>query len=448
MTSTDNAPQAMKRLKLSTILVPTMAILFFTIGYFEFFRVIGIGLESQIILSLIVGFIAPPILLTRGSMAIREPLFLLAITFLFVEIFVRDSTLIAVVGMAVAVLVVALVSSLDMVYSSKILKYIIIVAGIFSILAIIQFLVLFLRPALIEHTINPNYVPVVTDLREGQEYNRLHPIAYLGFTTGTEYLFGHRITRIHSFAREPGLLLLYFFLPGVLALTYKAKTRLFAIPLLVASILSFTGTVYASVCFAIMLFVLAPLAQVKWGRWLTWIPLILMIIGSVLIYRTTIFDELLTVVFKDYSDLSQSQQLGFLDKYQPAMTRLQKMREISERTAFGQIVTGRIPGAVGLIMHGFFRASFVGASLSLLFLYNMFEATSHWWIKRNKSLVCALLLGIYVEVGLFQQYGFTLPSGFLISALTIQRLRFLSRSQVASDYFQIESGRVPFFSYR
>lgn len=426
------------RVKLSAVLAPVMSILFFVIGYFDFFDVLGLIFEMRVVLLGIVGLIAPPILLKGGWRAFREPLFLLAIIFLIFELlhpFARKTWLNAVFGMAVAAAIVMLVFSLDGGCSSKILKGIIALAAIFSALAIVQFFVLLLQPELIHLTINPNYAEAIYEMTGtiwvgpgGSEYEILHPIAYLGKTTGWEHFLGLEAARIHSFAREPGLLVLYFFLPGVMALTYGGKAKLLAIPLLALSVLGFTGTVYGSIFLAIFLLALVRLMRLKDNRlFLTLIPLVITVAGVIIIYTTTILDGLLRIFLKNDFVVSHMQYFGFLDIYDSATLRLSQLREFLSTIDPGDVVTGHIPGTVGLIMYGFFKASILGALLELLFLYSMFRAISGFWVASNKNLVCALLCGIYMQAGFFQQYGFTLPSAFLINALTLQRLRLLSR---------------------
>jgi hypothetical protein len=60
-------------------------------------------------------------------------------------------------------------------------------------------------------------------------------------------------------------------------------------------------------------------------------------------------------------------------------------------------------------------------------LYQIFKAASAYLLfSRGSVIVWALLCGIYMQVGFFQQYGFTLPAGFLITALTLERVRHLA----------------------
>lgn len=449
-----------KQRRLPGVLAPALALLFFTIGYFDFWDIFGLRLEVQVALLGILALIGPPIVLKFGGEVFKQPLFLLALSFLVVEMLfpLRQTWLNAVLGMGVTVALLALVFSLGGAYVSQVVKWIIILAIIFALFGIAQFFILLRSPELIEYTINPNYVDyidgiggsrTIVDL-EGRDFRITHPITLLGMTTGKRPFLGVTTTRVFSFAREPGLLIMYFLLPAVLALTYQGRIKLLAIPLFAMAFLGFTGSVYGSIILALLVFIVFLFARsLRSRRLLYWTPLVITLGGTAAIYGGTLFDEVLFRAFRNDLLLSNLRYVGFLDIYDSAIVRLEQSRNIAPSLNFLGVVTGHIPGATGWVVYGFLKSSLIGGLLTILVLHQIFEAASRYlWLNKGALIAWALLCGIYIQVGLFQQYGFTLPAGFLITALVLERIRWLAREGETARFEQInsrdlESGRKP-----
>jgi hypothetical protein len=415
-----------------------MGLLFFAIGYFDFFDVLGLRLIVQALLLGSLFVVALPNLLIVRKKALREPLFLLALTFMLAEMLSpsKDTWLTAILGMGVTAVLLLLVFSSGPDFASQILKWLIVIAGFFATLGVVQFFLLLQQPEFVEYTINPNYVNYIDGMGgsrnfvslSGGDFQISHPITLLGMTTGEEFFLGIKTPRIFSFAREPGLLIMYFFLPGVLALTYRSGISLLAIPLFAVAFLGFTGTVYASVLCAMAIVVAYALVKGlgKPGL-LTWVLLGSTVLAASLMYWSTYFDDLLFVLFRNDLFQSNIRYLGFLDTFDSALVRLEQLRSTAPAANALGIVTGHIPGATGWIAYGLFKASILGALLVVMALYQIFKAASAYLLfSRGSVIAWALLCGIYMQVGFFQQYGFTLPAGFLITALTLERVRHLA----------------------
>lgn len=120
----------------------------------------------------------------------------------------------------------------------------IIIATFFAILGLVQWFLFFIQP---EYT--GNSIELLEDgtLIKGN----YEIISYLGFfSTRGWSLFGIPMARHFSFAREPSLVLIFFYFPAVLALLLnKEKFKYYFIILCTYSILSFSGSVFLALFF-------------------------------------------------------------------------------------------------------------------------------------------------------------------------------------------------------
>lgn len=423
------------------LLAPIVAMLFFLMGYFDFLDVFGVRLFVLAPLLAFTVILGVPVLSFRRTKFLREPLFWLAVVFMLTEpVFRRGPLSInAAVGLSTAMFLMVIIFTLGRDFATRTLKWLIAIAGIFAALAVLQFAILLQYPELTQHTVNPNYVEFVDGLGGSRQFLEMsgrdfvvdHPIALLGMTTGEKSFFGMRATRVFSFAREPGLVLFYFFLPGVLALTFKGTTRLWSLPLLALSFLSFSGTVYGSLAISIILLIVGSVMSLHGPRRaLSLTPLFLAIAGFVFVSSTAMAQGLLERVFQGNAFASFQENFGFLDFSASAMLRLEQRRQaLSVLGPFGVGSDGML-GAVGLLGYGFVRAHLFGAAIALGFLYTVFKAATDYVVAHKRGIIVwALICGIFIEAGFFQQYGLTLPSGLLLSSLTLERLRVFGEAR-------------------
>jgi len=132
-------------------------------------------------------------------------------------------------------------------------KFLVAVAGVFAMMGLLQWFLLFFNPDWTRYgLVDDNGV-----IRQSID----HPVALLGmFTDETYNLFGHPVTRLQSFATEPSLNVVYFLLPSALALLLRTRTSLLlAGAMLLFSVLSLSGSVFLSLAFAGLWFVVVQI---------------------------------------------------------------------------------------------------------------------------------------------------------------------------------------------
>lgn len=396
--------------------------LFFTMGQFEFLDVLGIKRPVQVLLLLFLAFAWAPFFLLGLRNALHEPLFLLLVAFLGIEVLVTKDTL-TTIEMAVAASLSAITFSLKDEESEILLKSIVAISLSFAVLGILQFVILVLFPELTPYTISYRLQP-----EKGGDYHISHPIAYLGMTSGeVRSVLGLLVTRGQSFLREPSLITAYFFLPALLSLTLQGKWKLAAVPLVIFCMLSLTGSFYAVVLIFLVLFPFFRSARFRQRpRFLTWAPLLGSLLAIFLILQTNFFEELVTLLFRNPLIVSQIDLLEFLDRWSSAIGRLQTVKAYILEAPLGGVVSSKIPTAVGLILFSYLKASVLGAGLMVGFLFQVFRENARRLAEgRLGAITAALLAALFCQASFFSIYGLTTASGFLILALTLQRLRHL-----------------------
>ncbi len=396
----------------------SMGILFFTMGQFEFFDMLRAKRLVQIILLFVVAIIGFSVWWKHFLLPFRQPLYLLIFLFIFSELFRFDVK--SALEMITTLFLVALIFTMAPKYSNLVLKVIIVIACIFSILGIIEAWILVANPELLDHTT----IFLIQPVKEG-EYFINHPIAYLGMTPGqVRSFFGLEIPRMQSFLREPGLIPVYFLIPGVLALTYKGPIKLASIPLIFFSMLGFTGTVYLSIIFAVFYFMLRVFVARKKERILSVAALSIVLVSLITIHWTDFAYDIAFLMYRNDAFLENISNVEFLDRYGTTVGRLDELPDFMEEASGPGGSSGKIPAFVGLVMFGFFKGNIIGMFLVILVLFQLFQTSSALYIKKKVFAgVCPMICGIYMQVGMFSLYGFTSASGYMITALTLMRLR-------------------------
>jgi len=194
-------------LTLDTFSIIICSILIFVMGKFQLTELLGIKRALQVILVFpIIVYAIIQILKIRSSIMLN-PLFLLSILFIvFNIIFNRD--IIALTQYITTTL--AIITILTVSYKNIILgvKWIVSLTTFFSILSILQLILCFLFPSLVDHLQTEGFSLIKS----------------FGFMTKDVYLlFGIKIGRIHSFLTEPSLVIIHFAFPAVLALFLNSK---------------------------------------------------------------------------------------------------------------------------------------------------------------------------------------------------------------------------------
>jgi hypothetical protein len=412
------------------LLVPAIAVMFYALGPFELLDYMGSNVKRvvEVGLFLLLLFFGFDLLIKKSSAAFRHPLIYLAIVAFVVElVFVRH--VMTALSCAVAIYAIILIYAVTPRVFDRIARTIIVLCGIFSLLGLVQAVILTANPTLVPFTSQPLLQP---DLEGIGPYYITHPIALLGMTPGqTRSVFGLEIPRMQSFLREPGLLLSYFLLPGALALLYRGRIRLWAVPIVVFCFLGFTGTVYVSFVIGVGLFVLLSLPLLRSrGR----------VVGLILTATLTLFAltpnrfELIAstarTLFRNETFLANIQIFEFLDRYESAMFRVQGASDLEAAAETDLVYSGRMPGFVGLIGYGRLRAGWIGVVATVAVLASLFvSATRLSGFGASARLGGALIAGVFAEAAVLQQYGLEMASGFLIMAVTMRRMELVLQAR-------------------
>lgn len=117
-------------------------------------------------------------------------------------------------------------------------------AGVLALMALAQWIALFLQPGLADELLSIDDEGHITGTVH-------HVIALLGLATGEHYtLFGHPVSRLQSFAKEPSLNLVYFLIPSAIGFLRGGRGIFWGITTLVFCVLSLSGSVLLSLAFA------------------------------------------------------------------------------------------------------------------------------------------------------------------------------------------------------
>lgn len=408
------------------VLAAVIGILFFTLGQFEFFDLLGI---KRILQAVLVGsffFLSVVLVSIRPRLLLKEPLLLVTVVFLAGDA-IRRAGVVRLLDDLLAVAVVSVVLLLGTSLSTKTIKVIVTVAGFFALLALVQFLILTVNPSLRAFAMTENVNP-----NAGDPWTIGHPIVYLGLIVeAPRNTFGVELVRIHSFLREPSLLPVYFLLPAALALLVKGYTKLWVVPILAMSFLGFSASFYLPIL------LLAPLALLlilpilhRHPRAISILAVTGICVVLFLVYRTSFVDDLM---MRMNQAMAPYEGLEFLNKWGSYDVRVTEVRQYLEsRESAGP--SGVARAAVGLILYGFFRGGVPGALLNAAFLSQLFYWTSkRYSLRRAGLLPIAFVAAIFLQAGVFNIYGFDRGSGFIVSALALSILRAGTAGEPRND---------------
>lgn len=400
----------------------TISFLFFALGEFELLEILNLKRPVQALLIGTLAIFTVLIRLENGvHAALLDPLFLTAMTFLAFEVLVHDSRT-RKIEMVITAVLLTYVFCMGPRFAALVLKFIITGAGVFACMALLEFLILVLFPQLMAGTVSSTM-----NAGGGDDWNVLSPLAYLGMTTGElKRVAGVSLPRMSSFLREPSLIPPVFLLPAALALTFKSRVRLWAIPILAFAISGFAGSVYAPVAIGLVFMVVMSLPIIRRRpALLASVAFAVVIAMLILIYRTTYIDDALRFIF---THIGRQSSLSFLDKWGSANIRIYAGRDFVASGFEGGFDRPNIAiGAIGLILFAYARAGIVSAMFMSWHLLRTFHASFRYRVyARGSKIASALIVGVFVQAGFLNTYGFWNSAGFLIMALTVVRLRSLT----------------------
>lgn len=399
-----------------------VAILVYSMGRFGFLDILGIKRPIEVALLIpLVGMGAFSIV--NSGRAWKSPLFLLPLIFLAGEILLRGN-LLAIADLLVATLLTGSIISLREDFAEKVLRCIIIISGIFALLGILQFFILYSDPSLITHVL------LFYDGYSGSDTVMIqHPLSLLGLATGEEYtLFGQHVTRLRSFTSEPSLIVAYFTLPGALAFTYRGRIRLCGWIILVFSLISMAGTVFMSVVFSIIVFIAF---RVKSRLLHKFLPFFLM--GFLILWLEVFNLDFILHIIRYLAGIA-----NFLDKIRSATVRFGFIMDTFHAVIEDPLgVRQDITGAAGLILRSMAQSGFPGLIIMSALLISLFDKISRLYcfggLDRGQKIGLIMLYGVFTTASIFSDYGFVCAYGFTIITLAYYRLLKMESAEFSGD---------------
>ncbi len=205
-----------------------IAISFYSFGSFGFLNIFGARRVIQIVLLLMLMPVLSLIAAKKIGRLLKEPLVLLVLCFLIAEIVLTQQA-ITMFNYLMALIAIGALLTAESKYVNFTTKTIIVLCGLFSIMGIIQFIVLWFDPGL-SASMGSRYSSTTSDAT----ISGISAFEYLGFSVGGggTTLLGHHVYRLKSFAAEPSVLVYSFLCPGIMALSYRGMIRVLAYPIL------------------------------------------------------------------------------------------------------------------------------------------------------------------------------------------------------------------------
>lgn len=391
-------------------------ILIFTMGKFQFADLIGIKRILEVILFLpIMFYLMIDISKLKFNKRPNTLLFLVFLMFLVNFYFHDILWLFDYIFSFGAIYILNVTSKKNILIASKIIVFI---ASFFSVMALLQFLILFLFPNL---SINTQLVQLdngnwtsISDMEGATNLDNIHPIAFLGLTTNEKLnVFGFQINRMRSFTSEPSLLVVYMLFPCVMGLLMDGKKwTYFAIIILFFAIMSFSGSVQACILFSFIFIIASNFFSVKFI--FTYLPFILLFLTIVVLMKLGL-DNFISFD----SSLRGSENTEFLAKGNSLLVRANGLVNTfyaAINSPFGNPnFSEDLP--VSIFFNVIIKAGWLGAILLFLFFKTFFEKINHRFNSVNSlklKFTTGLLFGIISTIIVFNDYAMLNYSGLVL----------------------------------
>jgi len=393
-----------------------LGLIFFSFGNFGFWNIFDMRRTMQFVL-LAAWATTSLMTLRRSSSFLREPLFLYVAGGILFEAFLRGRSNDLLDGI-LSMVILASIYNMRREKVREAIKPLLMIAAIFAIVGIIQFCILWF---------NQDYIWTFDSFYTSDTGNApvhlTHWVQYLGFIeppAGTEIIiFGVRFTRLYSYASEPSVLVYSLLAPALIALGFKNRFRWCAIPLLIFVLfLVQSGTIYLSIVFGILSWVLLGFTK-RWNdRLIALLPFFIAVLIMIFLMRSEItslmakFQNLLLPLLKFSSKL---------DPYRSGVDRFSSITNMFNAIKFNILGTSsafKEVGQMGLLLYSYYYAGILGLSLISAFLYRTFR-NIFGVFRRTKGLeglAAAMAFGMLIQVMFFSSYGWTGTSGFIMLA--------------------------------
>ena len=419
------------------VLVSVMiAILLYTMGRFAFMDIMGVKRYAQAMLLIPLSLLGM-VMIFHNFRIWTTPFFLLPLVFLIGEILLRGN-LLRMADLAAATLLVGIIVTLKRSFSDTVLRIIIYISGIFALFGIIQFFILYINPSLISHVLL-----FYGDYSASNDFLLQYPLSFLGLATGEQYhLFGREITRLRSFTSEPSLLVLYFMLPGALALTYRSRIHLLGYPILLFCVLSLSGSIFLALIFSLISLIVLPFGK-RCSRFSAILPFLFLI--AFLLFLTIGETHFILSIIKFLASSADffSKERSFLFRTNGIVTYM--TLALKNPLGFQQALT--LPS--GLLISSVLRSSVFGMVLTIVVLVKIFSLTGKLfnekglYIKKQR-LGFALIYGVFLVALIFNDMSFSSTFGFTIIVLTYFRLQDLESTMSHRVLFQNRNTVIQF----
>jgi len=346
----------------------------------------------QIILICPVGAVAAYFMVSRPS-RLLDPLILFSFARMLTELALRArfSYVLDSVSAALALLVIGGVSKRSFDIAGKVL---VTTAGVFALMALVQWLILIYSPDLNAYVLGP--------IDEGEHQDPVrHPIALLGLGLEHEYtLGGMTVGRMQSFAKEPSLNVAYFLLPASFAFMRNSGTSfVWGCVMLLYCVLSLSGSVFLACGFAVFWLLATRMISVRAA-----VPYGMLFVMAV--YIAGLHSSALSILsFFDYL----SQYGDFLSKGKSATSRGEGALTNSDAaltSPFGSDTTAEVPGP--WLSNSALSAGWLGVVFLLWFLVRLGRELQGFYERSPpfgaQRFGCLLFFGVLATVLTFNDY--------------------------------------------
>jgi hypothetical protein len=310
-----------------------------------------------------------------------------------------------------------------------------VLAGVLAIMAVVQWIVLFFEPDLLDD--------LLTTDEEGKVVGTVHHvIALLGLATGEQYtLFGHTVSRLQSFAKEPSLNLVFFLIPSAIAFLRGGTAGMFwGATMLGFCMLSLSGSVLLSLAFSggawLALRVFSVKTVLAWGT--------LSVLGIYLAaVRSGSLNSVLSFItfMSDYGNF-MSKEKSFTYRAGGAANSLAGVAS----APLGSNALSELPGP--WMVNGALAAGWLGAFMLVLFVRKLaIELNTlnvHHGRALNVRVGTLVLIGAMATVIIFNDYQMSNYPGLILLAIAYRLIEALNERDRDADGAPVARPQAPY----
>jgi hypothetical protein len=272
-------------------------------------------------------------------------------------------------------------------------------------------------------TLDPSLVKYVFEVSDdGAVLNTIeNPVALLGLHQDLDYtLFGQRVVRMQSFAKEPSLNVVYFMLPAALAFLMNTRSsRLWGGTLLAFCVLSLSGSIMLTLAFTAFWWLALHVSSIKFA-----VPYgMLIVMGAFLIAVKSFGLEPLVNAFEfmaQYGDFL-NKGASLTDRTGGAVLNM----SAALAAPFGSSTISDIPGP--WLINSALAAGWLGVLMLIWFLHRLGRQLDTLHSKQRglsvRRLGCLLLLGSLATILVFNDYQMGNYAGLILLAFIYRTIQ-------------------------